>query len=72
MGDDRVASMVELVDVRDSLNVVINIVACLALACQAPTLPQGERRALGAVITLARDKLDELSLVLADMGGAQQ
>ncbi len=62
----------ELIDIRDSLNVVINIVACLALACQAPTLPQGERRALGTVITLARDKLDELSLALATMGEAQR
>lgn len=56
-----------LVDVRDGVDVVTNLATCLALAVQAPTLPQGERRALGAVISIVRDKLEAIGLALGAM-----
>ena len=67
---DRAAVLAGLVDLRDGVDVVTNLITCLALAVQAPTLPQGERRALGAVISIVRDRLEDLSLVLATMSDA--
>ena len=69
---DRAAMLAGLIDLRDGIDVVTNLVACLALAVQAPTLPHGERRALGAVINVARDKLEAIGLALGAMIEAQR
>ena len=48
-----------LLDVRDELAGSTQLVAALWLACQAPHLPENERRALCALADVARQNLTQ-------------
>ena len=53
--------MSERIDIRNDVDLATNLVACAYLACQAPTLPVIERRALCAVLNAAREILEGVS-----------
>ncbi len=64
--------MTRLVDVLDAIAVVADLVACLALACQAPTLPIDDRRAIGSVISITRDNLEAIRATLRSVTDAHR
>ena len=58
MASGRQETVTSLLDLRDELAVTRQLVVALWLACQAPHLPEAERRALSALANLVRERFE--------------
>ena len=56
-----------LIDVRDEVTVIRDLVVCLCLACSSPILPRDERAALGQLGMLVREKVEALAASLGHL-----
>ena len=56
-----------LIDARDEVAVIRDLVVCLCLACSSPILPRDERTALCQLGMMVQERLDGLARSLEQM-----